>query len=153
MEKISSIVGPSARTRKLDVAKEPPVRPGAPSFGRPNPARSEASVPMPSSISKASKIFSDKMESRLRLKDELKPIDNLTDQFFTKPSALDSSIKNEPSTKNPKLPQDSTPSPNPLKGPVEEMPQRASPKLQEARQEFKAELEELSQGRRLDIAV
>jgi hypothetical protein len=35
MEKISRIIAPSARTKNYDVARALPVRPGAPSIGRP----------------------------------------------------------------------------------------------------------------------
>ena len=44
MEKISGIIAANARTRSVDVSKSQPVRPGAPTYGRPEGKVTKANI-------------------------------------------------------------------------------------------------------------
>ena len=105
MEKISRILPPSARTKSYDVARAQPVRPGAPTIGRPEMMSTAIEDRMTISDQLVSPILNgDTMPSTSTVKETYKPLNTIksqmvkemTDKFFTnqnpKEVARDSSL-------------------------------------------------------------
>lgn len=97
MEKISRILAPSARTKTYDVARAQPVRPGAPTLGRP---QSMAAIEDRMTISEKFLdpiMNGDTLPVKSTLQETYKPresvkleiVKDLTNKFFAKQSAKD----------------------------------------------------------------
>lgn len=81
MEKISGILASSPRLKSTDLQSSPPVRPGAPSFGRPVGEVSLAHRKDLTTAQKANMIREQMIEDKKRLK-ELDMVENLSEKFF-----------------------------------------------------------------------
>lgn len=81
MEKISGIIAASPRLKSADVQSSPPVRPGAPSFGRPVGESTLAHRKDLTTAQKANMIREQMNEDKKRLK-ELDLVENLSEKFF-----------------------------------------------------------------------
>ena len=89
MQKISGILGASARVTSVDMKDAPPVRPGMPGFGRPEGVsslrqRAVAAPPTPDALSAAPQLFQDQMGIRSKEAQQAKMAAEVSNSFFMK---------------------------------------------------------------------
>src|ERR1700733_4595283 len=84
MDKISQIVGGSARVGSGDAKSAPPVRPGTPTFGRSVGESPHANHSEMSTAERVGQIRSDLAEQK-RMRAESKIATDMNEQFFFKP--------------------------------------------------------------------
>ncbi len=84
MEKISGIIPSSARVTSVDL-KESPVRPGAPSFGRPQAAAGKDSITTNGeAMKKASDMFASQTDWRSKDARQAAMVNDVSNAFFMK---------------------------------------------------------------------
>lgn len=81
MEKISGIISPSARLKSTDLQNSPPVRPGAPSFGRPLGEVTLAQRKDLTTAQKANMLREQMIEDKKRFREQ-QMVEDLTNRFF-----------------------------------------------------------------------
>lgn len=81
MEKISGIISPSARLKSTDLQNSPPVRPGAPDFGRPLGEVTLAQRKDLTTAQKANMLREQMIEDKKRHKEQ-QMVEDLTNRFF-----------------------------------------------------------------------
>lgn len=82
MEKISGILPKSARVSSVDMKDSAPVRPGTPSFGRPEGVSSLREAAIGQTASRATKIQSERMDWKTKDMQQAAMARELSDNFF-----------------------------------------------------------------------
>lgn len=82
MEKISGIVKGSSRVNNADLKNAPPVRPGAPGFGRPAGTSTSTSGSAASTAEKAVAKHKEIMDARRAAAEGSKIVRHMADKFF-----------------------------------------------------------------------
>jgi hypothetical protein len=82
MEKISSILPKSARVSSVDMKEVAPVRPGTPSFGRPEGVSALRDAGIGQTAAKASKIHAERMDWKSKDLSQAAMARELSENFF-----------------------------------------------------------------------
>ncbi|HRK07128.1 MAG TPA: hypothetical protein PLZ57_05115 [Pseudobdellovibrionaceae bacterium] len=87
MEKISGIVPSSARTKAVDLRDAPPIRPGAPGFGRPEGVSSLREARIGETAARAAEISRDHLSWRTKDQKQAAMAREISERFFRKATA------------------------------------------------------------------
>jgi hypothetical protein len=84
MEKISGIVPSSPRTKAVDLRDAPPIRPGAPGFGRPEGVSSLREARIGETAARAAEISRDQLSWRTKDQKQAAMAREVSERFFRK---------------------------------------------------------------------